>query len=173
MSAGDMTEAEKGALRAATGMHPRYGTFTQMLKRVPSVLGLAGAGGLAAYGALSGGEARAGGLPVSGPGRDESLTQYRLRGLGLPSTPGEAANAASYAVPGLGEGRLAADIGTAGGEIARSLRQPEPVMGKLGDPRVAAFQNWVANQRGAQQPAYANLLHAPLGVPMPPPQPRY
>lgn len=116
-------------------------------------IGTAALAGMAGYEALAGGDsAEAGGMPTEGPSPGESLTQYRLRGLGLPSTPGEAANAASYLAPGIGEARLGYDIGSAGGAITHALMQgaPKSVTGNLPDPRLTAFHTWLDEQKQFQ-----------------------
>lgn len=106
----------------------RLGKTGKAAKLAAVPLGILGAGA-----ALTGsGEADA------GPRRDESLTDYRLRQLGMGS-PAEAADTASYYVPYVGPARVAADVGTALGGVARTALDrataPKSVMPQ--DPRFA------------------------------------
>jgi hypothetical protein len=92
-------------------------------RRLAIPLAAVGAG-TAAMG-LGSGESEAGGLPAGGPAKDESMTQYRLRQVGLGS-PAEAVDTASYYAPGIGLARAAWDVGSTAGDIARRvIKRPE------------------------------------------------
>jgi hypothetical protein len=121
--------AIKAALAAS---HPELeslgstiGRLSAPYKRFAIPLGLLG--GTAAL--LSPSESEAG----EGPARDESITGYKLRKLGLGS-PAEAANTASYLAPVTGPARMAWDIGTTGGGIARHLMEPGSVLPPTDEP---------------------------------------
>ena len=140
----------KGVLDALKGIGTSRGSLASL------------AGALGLYGLSSSDTAEAGGLPTDGPARDESLTPYNLHKYGLPASPGEAADAGAYLVPYLGEARLAGDVGSGAGRIARALMGgPESVMGPQGDPRVTAFHNWLAGQRGELPSAAGDNMAIP------------
>lgn len=128
--------------------------------RIASYLGPIAAVGAGAYALTHPTESEAGGLPTEGPGPEESLTQYRLRNLGLPSTPEALKETALDIAPVTGQWRL----GSALGEAARGLydyaTRPGSVMGESGDARLARFRNWLKDQRSAESLAAAKNSYA-------------
>jgi hypothetical protein len=132
--------------------------------RMASIMAPVAAGGAAAYALTSPDESQAGGLPTEGPRQGESLTQYRLRSLNLPSTPAGVKEMALDSAPFIGQWRQ----GTALGDLVtgllraagRALNPPTSVMGPGSNPELARFHNWVEDQRSAHQIAAAKNSYA-------------
>jgi hypothetical protein len=108
-------------------------SLAKSMKRLPGILGPL-AGLTAAGAAMAPGDASA------GPARGQSITGYRLEKAGM-GTPLNALNTASYFTP-IGIPRMAWDIGSAGGELARGLYDRATAPGSVipQDPRFAGME---------------------------------
>jgi hypothetical protein len=140
------------------------GTLTKR-NRITSIAAPLAAGAGAAYALMSPDETEAAVGPTEGRRRDQTLTQYRLAQLGLPSTADEAKEAALDLAPVTSEWRLGKALGQAAYDIPaaayQKLTAPGPAVDiSAADPRLARFHSWLDTQRSAHQMAAAKNSYA-------------